>query len=309
MAYASIAGRARTSSRNPQAHAICDRCGGRFNLVDLHWQYDWRGAVIQNLRILVCKSCLDVPQEQQRAIVVPADPTPMMNARTEPFCIDETDFRSISQPIVLDPETGIPIPSTTLRVTEDCKNRTLTPFGKPVGLTQNAVMPFNGAKQKAYGVQLQLLSVTSNGTDTVSVTCSKMHGLHTDDQISAEGLADNNADGFYSVTVQTATAFTYALFGSISPNSLLTPTTRIITCLVGLPCDYDQIPQIDGTDLFLPPVCFLELESGSGIFLLEGGFGQLALETCMQAPFNPKGVIDNFGNPVTDSSGVQVTSS
>ena len=52
MGYASQAGRARTSSTNPQAHAICDRCGFRYNWVNLKWQYDWRGASLQNLKFL-----------------------------------------------------------------------------------------------------------------------------------------------------------------------------------------------------------------------------------------------------------------
>jgi hypothetical protein len=278
MAYASIAGRARTSSRSPQAHAICDRCGRRFNFVDLKWQYDWRGAVIQNLRILVCHDCLDVPQEQLRAIIVPADPVPIINARTEPFCLDETTFRSISQPTVLDPETGIPIPSTTLRTTEDCLNRVLEPYGLPLGLDANAVMPYNGAVQKAYGVPLSLLSVTSNGSCTISVTCSKVHGMKTNDQIAVEGLASNYADGFYSVNVTSATAFTYNMYGSVAANSLLTPTTRIITALIGLPCDFEQIPQVYGPFLALPSDYLLELEAGAAFFLLEDGIDFFELE-------------------------------
>lgn len=93
MAYASIAGRARTSSRNPQAHAICDRCGGRFNHVDLNFQYDWAGATMQNKRLLVCRSCLDVAQQQLRAITLPGDPPPIINPRPENFFTASTDFR------------------------------------------------------------------------------------------------------------------------------------------------------------------------------------------------------------------------
>ncbi len=42
MCYASRSGRASTNASNPQAHAICDRCGFRYNHVNLKWQYDWR---------------------------------------------------------------------------------------------------------------------------------------------------------------------------------------------------------------------------------------------------------------------------
>jgi len=96
MGYASQAGRARTSAKNPQAHAICDRCGFRHNHVNLKWQYDWRGASLQNLKFLVCDTCYDVPQEQLRAIVVPADPTPIMNARVQDFIVAETNTRGTS---------------------------------------------------------------------------------------------------------------------------------------------------------------------------------------------------------------------
>lgn len=235
MSYASLSGRARTSARKPQAHAICDRCGFRYNMVDLQFQYEWRGPVIQNIRVLVCKKCLDVPQENIRAIIVPADPEPIINARTQDFVGAETNYRAVSRPTVTDPITGLPIPSTTLRVTEDCNNRIIDPFGEPVGLTQNAVMPYNGAVQKAFGVELDLISVISDGSATVQVTCRTVHNLRTNDQISVADLADHAADGFYSVTVLTATAFTYMTYGSIGANALLTPTTRIVTALVGLP--------------------------------------------------------------------------
>ena len=96
MGYASQAGRARTSATNPQAYAICDRCGFVYNHVNLRWQFDWRGASLQNLRLLVCDTCYDVPQEQLRAIVVPADPMPIVNARVQDFVTAETNTRYTS---------------------------------------------------------------------------------------------------------------------------------------------------------------------------------------------------------------------
>jgi len=89
MGYASRSGRARTSVSRPQAHAICDRCGFRYNHVDLSWQFEWRGTALKNIRILVCRRCLDIPQENLRAIVVPPDPLPVVQPRTEPFEEDE----------------------------------------------------------------------------------------------------------------------------------------------------------------------------------------------------------------------------
>ena len=242
MSYASQSGRARTSATSPQAHAICDRCGFRYNFVDLQWQYDWRGASLQNLRILVCNDCLDTPQEQLRAIVVPADPTPIVNARVQDFEVAETNFVTTSAPTVYDPITGIPIPSTTNIVTEDGQNLTMQPYGPPVGLEQGAVMPLNGKTH--YGVKISPLSVTANGTTTINVTCSTAHELSTNDQISVLGLSNSNATGFYSVTVTNPMTFTYQTNSAIPAGALLQGTTNIVTALVGLPYGYTQIPQV-----------------------------------------------------------------
>ncbi len=236
MSYASRSGRARTSAKKPSAFAVCDRCGIWYNFIDLQWQYDWRGPVVQNIRLLVCKRCLDIPQEQLRAVVLPADPVPIMNARTEDFDAAETDYRTLSAPTVRDPMTGLPVPGTTLRITQDDENRTIEPFGRPVGFNQNAVMPLEGITH--YGVPLQLISVTSDGTATVTVTCSAVHNLQNDSQVSVDGLSNAYSNGFYSVTVLTATAFTYMTYSDNPQGSLLTPGTRIITAHAGLPRGY-----------------------------------------------------------------------
>ncbi len=82
-------GHARVDPRNPEAFGECDRCGRWFNHVDLSWQFQWAGTHLQNLRILVCRRCLDVPQEQLRTIILPPDPPPIMNARVPDFAYEE----------------------------------------------------------------------------------------------------------------------------------------------------------------------------------------------------------------------------
>ena len=235
-------GRARVSPRNPRAFARCDRCGFLYNHINLNWQFDWRGTSLQNLRFLVCNRCMDTPQQQLRAIVVPADPTPIMNARVESYQEDETDFLTISGPTVYDPNTGIPIPSTTVLIAQDGTKLTAQATGRPAGLQQGAIMPL--VQKTAYGVRLPVLSVTANGTNTVSVTCSSVHSLNDNDQISVLGLTNNLADGFFSVKVTTATAFSYDTYSVIASGSLLTGTSNIVTAIVGVPYDYAKIPQV-----------------------------------------------------------------
>ena len=199
--------------------------------------------------------------------MVPADPTPIINARTEYFLEDETDYQTITAPTVYDPTTGIPIPSTTTLVTEDGGSLTTQVIGTPNGLEPGAVMPLNNSSgvPVEYGDPVPVLSVTSNGIDQVYVTCRVPHGLSTDSQISVEGLSNVKANGFYSVVVTTATAFKYQTYGTVPAGPLLTSGTSIITCLVGLPLGYDQIPLTEPDDLLSNLV---PTRSGSPIGLL-----------------------------------------
>jgi hypothetical protein len=243
MGYASKAGRARISARKPEALGVCDRCSIWYNLVDLKWQYEWRGTSLQNLWIRVCGRCLDVPQENVNAIQVPADPVPVFQPRVENFTAAETNYR-ITVPGTVDFVTNIQKPSDDFRVTMDCQNRVTQEIGAPRGLESAAVMPYNNAVQKQFGVPLSPLSLTSNGTDTVTATFSVAHGLCTNDQIAVDGLTNPLAAGFFSVTILTPMAFTYQTYSNIPAAGLLTGTTRMITALVGLPYSTEQIPQV-----------------------------------------------------------------
>jgi len=132
MAYASRAGRARTSARNPQAHAICDRCGARYNHVNLSWQYDWAGAGLVNKRLLVCNRCYDEPQQQLRAIVIPADPVPIINPRVQDFVGASQDTRT-TQGNTTDAVTGLPVIGGASRITQTDRVRVKQQTGEPPG--------------------------------------------------------------------------------------------------------------------------------------------------------------------------------
>jgi hypothetical protein len=242
MGYASQAGRARTSSSNPQAHAICDRCGFRYNWIDLSWQFDWRGSALQNLRILVCKDCLDRPQEQLRAIVIPADPTPIINARTQDFQLASVDDFAVSAPTTYNAQTGLPNPPQNVLVTQDGQNLTPQPIGIPADLDPSAVSPLNGKLH--FNVTIPVISVYSVGNNAITVTCSQPHGLQSGYQFSIEGLTRKEASGFYNVTAATtATVFTYTTNQPVPSGTISTSTTRVATADVGVPYNYNQIPQ------------------------------------------------------------------
>lgn len=65
----------------PEPWGICDRCARRWLRRDLQWQVDWRGLQLQNLWLLVCVDCYDVPQEQFRPIIIGPDPVPVKDPR------------------------------------------------------------------------------------------------------------------------------------------------------------------------------------------------------------------------------------
>lgn len=119
-------GRARVSSRAPEAAGICDRCGLLFSLSDLTWQFQWAGPQLQNLRLLVCRECNDVPQPQLKPRILPPDPMPRLNARPQDWLEADYDLRvtEVDENIRVD-EDAVP------RVVENIANNRLTPEEEP----------------------------------------------------------------------------------------------------------------------------------------------------------------------------------
>ena len=220
---------------------MCDRCGFVYNHADLHWQMEFRGPVLQNVRILVCHRCLDKPQEQLRAIVLPSDPVPVFQPRVQDYQAAETDFHTVAGGGTVDPTTGIPVPGNTVLTDQNGNPMTEQPVGVPDNIDINAVMPLSGATP--YRVALSPVSVSSGGLDQITVTFAAPHGLATGAQIVVQGLSNKNACGAYSVTVTTATAFTYQTNLAIAAGPLLTGSTLMVTANIGVPRGYAQIPE------------------------------------------------------------------
>jgi len=133
MGYASQSGHAKTSATSPRAFAVCDRCARWWNHQDLKWQYDYRGRSLQNIRILVCETCYDTPQPQLKPRIIPPDPLPIKNARTELFEQYETNNRITSGQDTVDFFTGIPISQGNNRITQDYNNRVTQMTGAASG--------------------------------------------------------------------------------------------------------------------------------------------------------------------------------
>lgn len=113
MGFSSRSGRAVTNPSAPRAFGCCDRCGIWYNLDRLKWQYQWAGTKLQNLRLRVCDECLDDPQPQLKAKLLPgADPVPVKDPRPEWFAQSENSILSTNdrqRQITTDPAPGSPI--------------------------------------------------------------------------------------------------------------------------------------------------------------------------------------------------------
>lgn len=164
MGWSSKSGRARTSPSNPQAFAVCDRCSLWYNRVDLNFQFEWRGATLQNIQVLVCRPCYDRPQENVRSIVLPADPVPIENPRIEYFLNAETNYRTTSGQNTVDFFTGIPVPGTIERATQNNNLRVTQQTGGADGSlnTQPGTDP-NAPGNSNPGLPLDNTSVPETG--------------------------------------------------------------------------------------------------------------------------------------------------
>jgi len=201
VAYASQSGRARTNPRAPQAHAICDRCGFRVNRVDLQWQFDWAGASLINKRILVCDTCYDEPQQQLRAIVVPADPVPIENPRIEYFVDDETDYRVTSGQNSINYPTGIPVQGGNNRITQDNNNRVTQETGEPpLGLNQ---LPGTDPNAVTYR---NVTGAVNNGSGLIRLSMATTNGIISGQSVIVQMVNGvPNANGNWIVTVVSPT--------------------------------------------------------------------------------------------------------
>jgi hypothetical protein len=156
----------------------------------------------------VCDRCLDTPQQQLRAIIVTADPLPIINARPEQFAPDEAP-------------TG-------------------TNQGPPYGVNPLAQMPLVAGQQ--WAVPLSIVSVLSNGTTTITVNTNGPHGLSTNAQVSVQGLSNIKASAEASINVVTSTQFTYLVSSAIPTASLANINTRVIVLNAGLAYNQTTLP-------------------------------------------------------------------
>jgi hypothetical protein len=117
-----------------------------------------------NKRLLVCSTCYDTPQQQLRAIVVPADPIPISNPRIEYFSSSETDIRKTSGLNTVNPLTNIPVPGGNTRITQNNNTRVPQQTGEsPSGLNQRPGTDPNAPGNSSPGLPYDNINVPETG--------------------------------------------------------------------------------------------------------------------------------------------------
>lgn len=169
------------------------------------FQYEWTGTHLFNTGLLVCTTgnrCYDKPFEQLRTIILPPDPPPVQNARTENFAYDEQTARILEYNAVQNPPWGAG--PQMLRALQDGITERLLEFflstqGTIGRLTDQTV--FTGTLTGAEIMELatttgqpntpvdgRLTSLPSFGDNLSSLT-----GTEVMEIVSAQGLGRENA--------------------------------------------------------------------------------------------------------------------
>lgn len=228
-------GRAKVSTRNPEAFAICDDCGFLFNHSELRWQFEWGGNKLVNKRQLVCRRCNDLPNNQLRAIVLPADPMPIMNPRVQNYQAASTDYRTTSGQNTVDPLTGIPIPGNTMRITENDDYRVT----QEVGAAPGSLNQLPGTDPDAVTYRT-ISNAVNNGSGLIRLTVNTTNGMITGQQITiGDVLGTTEANGNWTITVIDVS--TVDLDGSTFTNAYV--SGGYIVNNPALPYNFTEIPK------------------------------------------------------------------
>jgi hypothetical protein len=152
----------------------------------------------------VCNDCLDTPQEQLRAIVVPADPTPIVNARVQDFVSASTDQRVTSGQNTVDPVTGIPIPGGNVRVTSINGLDGDTRVAQETGAAPGSRNQQPGTDPAAVTYRT-VSGASNNGSGLIRLTINTTNGMITGQRVVVQDVGGVPANGNWAITVVSLT--------------------------------------------------------------------------------------------------------
>jgi hypothetical protein len=81
-------GRARVDPDFPEHVALCQRCGTLYNRASLSAQFQYAGLGLIDTGFKVCQRCMDIPNPEEKVLVLPPDPDPIYDALPNSFPLD-----------------------------------------------------------------------------------------------------------------------------------------------------------------------------------------------------------------------------
>jgi hypothetical protein len=131
MGWADNTGFAHVNPRAPRAFGVCDYGGEWRQLHELKKQMEWQGTKLVWTGLLVCSHHMDKPQQQLRAIRLPADPVPKINPRPETGFLPSVQTQGFQIYSLWD--GGFPLDYAAL-LTDGNGNEILDNYGNPIQL-------------------------------------------------------------------------------------------------------------------------------------------------------------------------------
>jgi hypothetical protein len=145
----------------------------------------------------VCSQCMDVPQEQLRAIIVPADPVPVLNPRIEYFGTYSSNNRLTNGTPSVDAATGLSSPRGDTRITEDDATRSTQMTGAAPGSLNT--LPGTDPNAVTYRT---VTNATDNGSGLIRLTVATTNGMITSQRVTVQDVGGvTAASGNWTITV------------------------------------------------------------------------------------------------------------
>lgn len=207
---------------NPVAWATCDRCGRINNINKLTWQFDYRGtSQLQNLRILVCQPCYDVPNPQFQPYILPPDPPPIYNARPENYVLDETSWLTTEDGTIINAQDDEPLITSIPNPGDDANTALLyASFAYSGGSMAVAYMDlFNGNPLSGGMSVLGTITGSSTRTNIASSLTTTDNVATNLDVLTVTGSCAGQTNLSYIAFYTAASGGTLLTYGPLSATS------------------------------------------------------------------------------------------
>lgn len=230
MAYRWHPKNSETDPDAPTAWATADCCGFIWPITKLIWQYQFQGTMVpQNTRMLVCPKHVDPLNYQLQAYILPPDPLPVMNARPEPYALDESSWLGTQDGDTITTQDGVPITTNIPSPSQAANASKLVSYiAAPGGSVATAYLDiFDG--DPVSGGRSVLEAITGSATRTnVAASMTTVGGIARNaDYIVIAAASAQQTNSNYVGIYSAASGGTLLMSGALSASP---PSLRATPC-------------------------------------------------------------------------------